>query len=41
MERIEDEANVDKRRAAVGLSSLAEYRELLKRMYLPKTQDKK
>lgn len=32
---IEDEANVDKRRAEVGLSSLAEYRQYLKRMYYP------
>jgi hypothetical protein len=32
---IEDEANVDKRRAEVGLSSLAEYREFLKQMYHP------
>ena len=35
-EPIEDEANVDKRRAEVGLFSLAEYRLLLKRMYFPK-----
>lgn len=35
---IADEANVDKRRAEVGLSTLAEYREFLKRMYYP--QDK-
>ena len=32
---IADEANVDKRRAEVGLSSLAEYRLFLKRMYYP------
>lgn len=32
---IEDEANVDKRRAEVGLSSLAEYRKFLKQMYHP------
>ena len=32
---IEDEANVDKRRAEVGLSSLAEYKEFLKKMYHP------
>ena len=31
LEPIEDEANVDKRRAEVGLSPLSEYRELLKR----------
>ena len=35
---IEDEVNVDKRRADVGLSSLAEYREFLKRIYYPKRQ---
>ena len=34
-EPIEDEANVDKRRAEVGLPSLAEYRSLLKQMYFP------
>jgi len=33
---IEDEANVDKRRAEVGLSTLAEYKEFLKKMYYPK-----
>jgi hypothetical protein len=32
---IEDEANVDKRRAEVGLSSLTKYRELLKQIYHP------
>ena len=35
-EPIEDEANVDKRRAEVGLPSLAEYRSMLKQMYFPK-----
>jgi len=35
---IEDEANVDKRRAEVGLSPLAEYREFLKQMYHPKSK---
>ncbi len=34
-EPIEDEANVDVRRAEIGLPSLAEYRELLTRMFLP------
>ena len=34
LEPIEDEQNVDVRRAEVGLPPLAEYRELLKRMYL-------
>jgi hypothetical protein len=33
---IEDEADVDKRRAEVGLSSLADYREFLKKMYHPR-----
>lgn len=33
---IEDEANVDKRRADVGLFSMAEYRLLLKKLYFPK-----
>ena len=32
---IEDEANVNKRRAEVGLSPLAEYLQTLKRMYYP------
>jgi hypothetical protein len=35
---IADESNVDKRRAEVGLSPLAEYREFLKQMYHPKRQ---
>lgn len=35
---IEDEANVDKRRAEVGLEPLAEYRETLKRMYRPRSK---
>jgi hypothetical protein len=35
---IEDEANVDKRRAEVGLSSLAEYRKFLKQMYHPQSK---
>ena len=34
-EPIEDEANVDVRRAEIGLPSLAEYREQLTRMFLP------
>jgi hypothetical protein len=33
---IEDEANVDLRRAEVGLPPMAEYRRLLKQMYFPK-----
>ena len=40
LEPIEDEANVDKRRAEVGLFPLAEYREMLKRMYLTKGKSK-
>jgi hypothetical protein len=32
---IEDEANVDRRRAEVGLFSMAEYRRLLKQIYFP------
>ena len=35
LEPIEDERNVDVRRAEIGLPPLAEYRELLKRLYLP------
>ena len=38
LQPIEDEANVDKRRAEVGLSPLAEYRELLKQVYFPKSE---
>jgi hypothetical protein len=37
---IEDEANVDKRRAEVGLPPLSEYREILKRLYFPQSQRK-
>ena len=40
LQPIEDEANVDKRRAEVGLSTLAEYRDLLKPLYLPQPQPK-
>jgi hypothetical protein len=40
LEPIEDEANVDKRRAEVGLFPLSEYRELLKRMYFPQAKGK-
>jgi hypothetical protein len=35
---IEDEANVDIRRAEVGLPPLAEYREFLKQMYHPRSR---
>ena len=37
---IEDEANVDKRRAEVGLFPLSEYREFLKRLYFPQDKGK-
>jgi hypothetical protein len=40
LEPIEDEANVDQRRAGVGLPPLSEYREMLKRMYFPQSQGK-
>jgi len=39
LEPIEDEANVDRRRAEVGLGSLAEYLAMLKEVYFP--NDKK
>jgi hypothetical protein len=39
LEPIEDEANVDKRRAEVGLPPLAEYLLMLKKVYFP--NDKK
>jgi Family of unknown function (DUF6624) len=37
---IEDEANVDKRRAEVGLFPLSEYRQMLKQMYFPQGKGK-
>ena len=37
---IEDEANVDKRRAEVGLMPLSEYREFLKQLYFPQEKPK-
>jgi len=40
LQPIEDEANVDKRRAEVGLFPLSEYRELLKKMYFPQEKGK-
>ena len=40
LEPIEDEKNVDKRRAEVGLFPLSEYRELLKKMYFPQESGK-
>jgi hypothetical protein len=39
-ESIEDEANVEKRRAEVGLMPLSEYREFLKQMYFPQEKPK-
>ncbi|MFN2453054.1 MAG: DUF6624 domain-containing protein [Pyrinomonadaceae bacterium] len=41
LEPIADEANVDKRRAEVGLGPIAEYKEFLKQMYFPQNADKK
>lgn len=38
LEPIEDEANLDKRRAEVGLFPIAEYLKLLKSIYFPKNQ---
>lgn len=35
LQPIEDEANVDKRRAEIGLPPLSEYRQMLRRMYFP------
>lgn len=40
LEPIEDEANVDRRRAEVGLPPLSEYREGLKRLYFPQGHGK-
>jgi hypothetical protein len=40
LEPIEDEGNVDKRRAEVGLMPLAEYLELLKQAYFPQDKGK-
>ena len=40
LQPIADEANVDKRRAEVGLPPLSEYRQFLKRMYFPESQGK-
>lgn len=40
LEPIEDEANVDKRRAEVGLFPLSEYREMLRRLYFPQGKGK-
>jgi hypothetical protein len=35
LEPIEDEANVDKRRAEIGLFPLSEYKQMLRQMYFP------
>ena len=40
LEPIKDEANVDKRRAKLHMPPLSEYRETLKKMYLPQLQKK-
>ena len=40
LDPIEDEANVDKRRAKIGLSSLSEYLETMKQLYFPQRKDK-
>ncbi|MFZ0063837.1 MAG: DUF6624 domain-containing protein [Pyrinomonadaceae bacterium] len=40
LQPIEDEANVDKRRAEVGLFTLSEYRQMLRRMYFPPSKNK-
>jgi Family of unknown function (DUF6624) len=40
LQPIEDEANVDKRRAEVGLFPLSEYRKMLRRLYFPPGKDK-
>jgi Family of unknown function (DUF6624) len=40
LQPIEDETNVDKRRAEVGLFPLSEYREFLKKMYFPQEKGK-
>jgi hypothetical protein len=37
---IEDEANVDKRRAAIGLPPLSEYLEFMRRLYFPQGSNK-
>ncbi len=39
LQPIEDEANVDRRRAEVGLPPLSEYIKLLKQMYFPEKKD--
>jgi len=40
LEPIRDEANVDNRRARLNMPPLSEYREMLKKMYLPQVQKK-
>lgn len=41
LEPIEDEANVDKRRAEVGLFPLSEYLKIMKQLYFPQSKEKK
>ena len=41
LDPIEDEGNVDKRRAKIGLPSLSEYLEMMKRLYFPQSKDEK
>ena len=40
LDPIEDEANVNKRRARIGLPPLSEYLEFMKKMYFPQSKDK-
>ena len=40
LQPIADEKNVDKRRAEVGLPTLSEYKQFLKRMYFPQSDGK-
>lgn len=40
LDPIEDEANVDKRRAKLGLPPLSEYLEFMKQMHFPQSKDK-
>jgi hypothetical protein len=40
LDPIEDEANVNKRRASIGLPPLSEYLEFMKKMYFPQSKDK-
>jgi hypothetical protein len=40
LQPIEDEANVDRRRAEIGLIPLSEYIKFLKQFYFPSEKDK-